>query len=903
MKYQNLEDLLYNNKCPKDKKHTHTRIPKPELNVYGGSYWIDPEDEELINEFWYHYHKKVFVEKKFEYLTEKQLKGESVLAIDFDFRYNADVDERQHTEEHITDVIGEIAQLLNKHLIIKNNDRFPVYVFEKPNVNRLEDVCKDGIHIIVQINLPVEFKILIWEQLWQKLSICWDELPITNDWESVLDKGVFEGGTNWQVFGSRKPLNEAYEVKYVYEVAKEDDEFIIEELELEIDNYEDFLKKVSVRNKDNKKFKIKEETKELLKKIKEEKKKKKKKRSKKIKFKKAQPNEIISIEQITNECNKLIKQKHRDDLDFEEIYKYTLVLSSKYYDNYDNWMKIGWALKTSSDDHFWTWILLSSKSEKFCFDDIERYKDMWDNDFDEYGALTDASIRFWAKEDNFEEFDKIRHDSIQTHIQKTISNYTDFDIAKVLYLLYREEFILAEHKDKKWFRFRNHRWAKSEKGSALRLELSATVSKIYLKNEQQMVDEVLGCEDDNQQMMCQRKAAKYAEIGLKLRKTAQKNNIMTEAADLFYVEDFYEKLDSNINLICFKNGVVDIEKGVFRDGTGSDYISMCTKINYIKVNKKNKKHMKIVAEINDFMEKLFPDESLRGYMWEFMASLLIGHNDNQTFHFFLGVGSNGKSMFVDLLEKVLGDYKAGAPLTMITGNRTREGQATPEIVGLRGKRLAVLQEAKKNTLLNEGTFKEYTGCDSITGRGLYSGNMITFKPQFKMILCTNYLLEIKSTDNGTWRRVRVVDFESRFEDNPESPEYSDVKYIYKKDKDLKKRFDDWAPILASMLVDIVFKTKGKINDVEKVLSASRRYREKQDHFTKFMTERLEKDPEAYTQKRDVNEEFRQWFLANEGKEVPKGKDLFEFLDKRFGKYNRHKGWKGFKIIYESCESD
>tara|TARA_Y100001970_G_scaffold293340_1_gene439538 strand:+ start:2994 stop:5702 length:2709 start_codon:yes stop_codon:yes gene_type:complete len=902
MKYQNLEDLLYNNKCPKDKKHTHTRIPKPELNIYGGSYWINPDDQELINEFWYHYHKKVFVDKKFEYLTEKQLKGESVLAIDFDFRYNADVDERQHTEEHITDVIGEIAQLLNKHLIIKNNDRFPVYVFEKPNVNKLEDLCKDGIHIIVQINLPVEFKILIWEQLWQKLSVVWEELPITNTWESVLDKGVFEGGTNWQVFGSRKPLNEAYEVKYMYEVEKDEDEFIIEELEVEINNYEEFLKKVSVRNKNNKRFKIKEQTKELLKTIKERKK-KKKKRAKKLKFKKAQPNEITSVEQIENECKKLVKQKHRDDLDFEEIHKYTMILSQKYYDNYDNWIKLGWALKTSSDDHFWSWILLSSKSEKFSFDDIERYKEMWDNEFDDYGALTDASIRFWAKEDNFDEFDKIRHNSIQTHIQKTISNYTDFDIAKVLHLLYREEFILAEHKDKKWFRFRNHKWVKSEKGSALRLELSATVSKIYLKNEQEMVDKVVGCNDDNEQLMCQRKAAKYAEIGLKLRKTAQKNNIMTEAADLFYVEEFYEKLDSNINLICFKNGVVDIEKEIFRDGTGSDFISMCTKINYIKVNKKNKKHMKIVAEINDFMEKLFPDESLRGYMWEFMASLLIGHNDNQTFHFFLGVGSNGKSMFVELLEKVLGDYKAGAPLTMITGNRTREGQATPEIVGLQGKRLAVLQEAKKNTVLNEGTFKEYTGCDSITGRGLYRGDMVTFKPQFKMILCTNYLLEIKSTDNGTWRRVRVVDFESRFEDNPESPEYSDVKYIYKKDKDLKKRFDDWAPILASMLVDIVFKTKGKITDVDKVLSASKRYRDKQDHFTKFMTERLEKDPEAYTQKRDVNEEFRQWYLANEGKEVPKGKDLFEFLDKRFGKYNRHKGWKGFKIIYESCESD
>ena len=48
------------------------------------------------------------------------------------------------------------------------------------------------------------------------------------------------------------------------------------------------------------------------------------------------------------------------------------------------------------------------------------------------------------------------------------------------------------------------------------------------------------------------------------------------------------------------------------------------------------------------------------------------------------------------MEKCLGDYKGGAPLTMITGNRTKEGQATPEIISLKGKRLAVFQEAKED---------------------------------------------------------------------------------------------------------------------------------------------------------------------------------------------------------------
>ena len=249
------------------------------------------------------------------------------------------------------------------------------------------------------------------------------------------------------------------------------------------------------------------------------------------------------------------------------------------------------------------------------------------------------------------------------------------------------------------------------------------------------------------------------------------------------------------------------------------------------------------------------------------------------------------------MEEILGDYKGTAPLTMITGSRTREGQATPEIVSLKGKRYAVLQEAKKNTVLNEGTFKEYTGCDSITGRPLYGAKM------FNMILCTNYLPEIRSTDNGTWRRIRVIDFESRFEDNPDSPEFDHLQYVYKKNKDLKKRFDDWAPILAAMLVEIAFETQGRVDDVPKVMSASSKYRDKQDYFTKFMREKLEQDHDAWTQKRDVYEEFRNWFLANEGKDVPKGKELFDFLEKKYGEYNRKRGWRGFRIALESASDD
>jgi hypothetical protein len=64
--------------------HTHTRIPSKELNIYGGSYVIPKEELKIFYELYYDH---IFVKKKKEYLTEKQLENEGPMAVDFDFRY------------------------------------------------------------------------------------------------------------------------------------------------------------------------------------------------------------------------------------------------------------------------------------------------------------------------------------------------------------------------------------------------------------------------------------------------------------------------------------------------------------------------------------------------------------------------------------------------------------------------------------------------------------------------------------------------------------------------------------------------------------------------------------------------------------------------------------------------
>ena len=121
--------------------HSHTKIGAPKLNISGGSYFI-PEEEE--DHFYKIYKQYVFTERKQAYITEKQLPDGQIL-IDVDFRYAVDVEEKQHTKNHIIDLINCILEIINQ---IKQNNGVPIhcYVFEKDHVNMEEKQTKDGIH-------------------------------------------------------------------------------------------------------------------------------------------------------------------------------------------------------------------------------------------------------------------------------------------------------------------------------------------------------------------------------------------------------------------------------------------------------------------------------------------------------------------------------------------------------------------------------------------------------------------------------------------------------------------------------------------------------------------------------------------------------------------------------------
>ena len=151
--------------------------------------------------------------------------NEGPILIDLDFRYPTEITERQHDGAFNDDVIDRYFEKLQKLLKIPPDTEIPVYIFEKPNVNILEDKTKDGIHIIIGIKLSFCEQLLLRKEVLKDFNTITASLPIMEGWtiEDIIDPCIPKGKTNWQMYGSRKPFNEAYELVSAFKCTFDED--------------------------------------------------------------------------------------------------------------------------------------------------------------------------------------------------------------------------------------------------------------------------------------------------------------------------------------------------------------------------------------------------------------------------------------------------------------------------------------------------------------------------------------------------------------------------------------------------------------------------------------------------------------------------------------------------------
>ena len=264
-----LESFLKKYRYTKDDENcgeiTHTRIGDKK-KIYGGSYSI-PKDQ--LSRFHELYHQEVFEKGTIEYLTEKQHPVEGPILVDFDFRYENTVKKRKHTENHIIDIIDLYLHKMKDLVDFDPEKSFPIYVFEKPDVNIIdnESITKDGIHMIIGISMTHKLQMVLRKHVLDEIADIWGDLPIINTWESVLDEGITMGYTNWQMIGSRKPHHQCYQLKLFYETSfdNEDGDFSYKKVDVKSVNMGENMAKMSAQCETHPKFMITQKAKDELK--------------------------------------------------------------------------------------------------------------------------------------------------------------------------------------------------------------------------------------------------------------------------------------------------------------------------------------------------------------------------------------------------------------------------------------------------------------------------------------------------------------------------------------------------------------------------------------------------------------------------------------------------------------
>ena len=224
-----------------------------------------------------------------------------------------------------------------------------------------------------------------------------------------------------------------------------------------------------------------------------------------------------------------------------------------------------------------------------------------------------------------------------------------------------------------------------------------------------------------------------------------------------FAKNNVDLFDNIQNIVPFLNGVYDLFKGEFVQHRKEYYLTSLLKYDYNPdVNNK---------EVMEFLTKILPNSAILDYVLKRCADALNGNIPNNIFLMFTGSGGNGKSLFLTLLEKTFDCLGTTLNATTLTRKEADPNSATPGLMKLKNKRFASVSESEKNGSFNTTLLKRLTGNDTIVSRELY-GNEQEYTIRTKFFLACNQKPLVDASDYAMWRRIKVINFEQKFVNNP-----------------------------------------------------------------------------------------------------------------------------------------
>ncbi|MFJ7015816.1 DNA primase family protein [Streptomyces albogriseolus] len=306
-------------------------------------------------------------------------------------------------------------------------------------------------------------------------------------------------------------------------------------------------------------------------------------------------------------------------------------------------------------------------------------------------------------------------------------------------------------------------------------------------------------------------------------------------------------LDADPYALCTPGGIVDLRTGVIRTAEpDKDFHSRSTTAAPEPVP---------TPRWNRFLTDTFGDGDEGAEMIDFLHLLLgysiTGDVGGQVMPFLFGSGKNGKSVLLDVLMKLLGDYADAAPPGFLMA-RPYEGHPT-DLAELHGRRVIVCSEVKPGDRFDEARVKLLTGGDRIKARRMRQ-DFFSFAPTHKLWLLGNHRPEVGTGGFAFWRRMRLIPFERVVSDDHKIDNLADVLVT-----------EEGPGILNWLIVGARRYLAGEkdLTGPERVRIATTAYAETEDHTGRFLSESCRLGTSLRAEQAHLYAAYKTW-CQNEG---------------------------------------
>ncbi len=224
--------------------------------------------------------------------------------------------------------------------------------------------------------------------------------------------------------------------------------------------------------------------------------------------------------------------------------------------------------------------------------------------------------------------------------------------------------------------------------------------------------------------------------------------------------------DANLHLLNVANGTIDLETGEIRPHDPADLLTMCAHVEH---------DPDATCETWDEVlgRALGDDQELIQYFYRALGVALLTDDMNAVFHVVGFAPRSGKSLTFGTLLALLGTGASGYACVLPGGmferrNKVDSSASREDLMMMRGKKLALVNESSQGMVLDAALVKQMTGGDMMSARANY-GSFETFMLHCKIFIVTNHMPQITDRSIFDSNRLSLLPF-----DNAVPPSEEDI---------------------------------------------------------------------------------------------------------------------------------